>query len=71
MRAYPGKAAALGDVAGDHRRGNDLAAVRVVDRGDRQRDLDNAAVASATSGVVMLNALTSTHPLQDRLHLVL
>ncbi len=59
----------LGDVAGDLRRPDDAALV-VADRGDRQRDVEPAAVLGHADRLEVLDPLAAAEPLQDRALLV-
>ncbi len=59
----------LGDVAGDLRRPDD-AAVAVADRGDRQGDVEPAAVLGHADRLEVLDPLPAAEPRQDRALLV-
>ena len=60
----------FGDVAGDLGRADDPA-VRRPDRGDRQRDVDEAAVLAHANGFVMVDAFAAANPRQDLVLLAL
>ena len=53
-----------GDVTGDHR-GADDAALRVLDRGDRQRDVDADAVLADPLGLVGVERFAAAHAIED------
>src|SRR5689334_16745863 len=66
----PAPALLGGDVAGDDR-GADDAAAGVLDRRDRQRDVETDAVLADPLGLIGLESLARAHPVEDLLLLVL
>ena len=55
---------ALGDIPGDFGSADDPS-IGILERRYRQRNIDQTSVLAATDGIVMINALTAAHALDD------